>query len=156
MTPGKDLGSHIRSIWMIRTATWIWTSLGLVGALGSLRQLDSKVSGFGPSSLRFHPRLMEWHVWVGSPGVDCGFSLACLEPTARGLAYEWWGDGSRTGVLWRLPVRHAESAPVPSFCFSSGVFIMLSLLGSRSSKAAQSIARRKMRHWENGSWVPIN
>lgn len=96
-------------------------------ALGSLRQHDSKASGFVPSSLRFHRRLMDLHVWVGSPGVECGFSLACLEPTARGLAYEWLGDGGRTGVLWRLPVCHAESAPVPasmsplvsSLCFLS-------------------------------------
>lgn len=51
---------------------------------------------------------------------------------------------------------YTGSAPVPSFYFSSGVFIMLSLLGSWSNKAAQSMSKRKIRHWENVSWVPIN
>lgn len=66
-----------------------------------------------------------------------------------------WGLGAQV-LSGASQFCHAESAPVPSFHFSSGFFIMHSLLGSWSSKAAQSMLQRKMRCWENGFWVPVN
>lgn len=45
--------------------------------------------------------------------------------------------------------------PVPSFHFSSVIFIMASLLSSWSSETAWSLLKGKMRRREHGSWVPV-
>lgn len=62
----------------------------------------------------------------------------------------------RAGALWDPHSSAILSLPpVPSFCFSSGIFIGLSLFSSWSSETAWSLLKGKMRLREDGSWVPV-
>lgn len=62
----------------------------------------------------------------------------------------------RGGALWDPHSSAMPSLPpVPSFHFSSVIFIMASLLSSWSSETSWSLLKGKMRRREHGSWVPV-